>query len=300
MKPTVTNRKKYVDNTIKSIKIAYVNLIVLVIVFIVEVMIAQISGSKALLAASFNNLSSIIIAMGIILGLKVALKDPSHSHSKGYQQFETLGNLFSSFVMFLMSVYIVIEGIKSVYASFSKKGIPPSELPIFIALGAGVIMLVVYLFNSRFHQKISNNAVNTLKKDSLSDFLMNIGTAAGLFLTLRIHPVFDGLTAVFLGIVLVHMSYMIVKENVFYLSGGFDPEMIVNYHHVIERLSGVERIVDITGKMFGDAIAVDITIEVDKKLTIEEAALITENIEYELTSRFDIFDVDVQVKPKRS
>ncbi|MGX7024843.1 cation diffusion facilitator family transporter [Vagococcus hydrophili] len=300
MKPTLINRKKYVDNTTKSIKIAYLNLIILVVVFVVELLIAQISESKALLAASFNNLSSIVIATGIILGLKVALKDPSHSHSKGYQQFETLGNLFSSFVMFLMSAYIVIEGLKSVYASYSGEAATPSKLPIYIALLAGSIMLVVYLFNSKIYKKINNTSVNTLKKDSLSDFLMNIGTAVGLFLTLRIHPVFDGLTAVLLGIILVHMSYKIVKENVFYLSGGFDPEMITNYYHVIEMLPGVEKIVDITGRMFGDAIAVDITIEVDKKLTIEDAAVITENIECELTSRFDIFDVDVQVKPEKS
>lgn len=67
MKPTLINRKKYVDNTTKSIKIAYLNLIILVVVFVVfvvELLIAQISESKALLAASFNNLSSIVIATG--------------------------------------------------------------------------------------------------------------------------------------------------------------------------------------------------------------------------------------------
>lgn len=110
---------------------------------------------------------------------------------------------------------------------------------------------------------------------------------------------FDGLTAVVLGLILCRMSYLIVKENVFHLSGGFDPEMVENYQNVIEGIPGIERIVDITGKMFGDAVAVDVTIEVTGKMTVEEGAVIAETIEQELASRFDVFDVDVQVRPKR-
>ncbi|ALS01030.1 hypothetical protein ATZ33_06500 [Enterococcus silesiacus] len=53
-----------------------------------------------------------------------------------------------------------------------------------------------------------------------------------------------------------------------------------------------------TRKRFGDAVTVDVTIEVDPLMTIEQGERIAEMIERELICRFDIFDVDVQVKPK--
>lgn len=299
MKETLNNRLRYFENLKQSIGIAYLNLFVFIVLFIAEISIALVSGSKALLAAGFNNLSSIIISVGLLVGLKVSLKDPSHSHSKGYQQFETLGNLFSSFVMFLMSAYIVIEGGKGAIFSFYTSPDSPGNISVIVAGGAGFVMLATFLINRKVYQKVESNSINTLMKDALSDTLMNFGTALGILLSIEINPMFDGLTAVVLGLILCRMSYLIVKENVFHLSGGFDPEMVENYQNVIEGIPGIERIVDITGKMFGDAVAVDVTIEVTGKMTVEEGAVIAETIEQELASRFDVFDVDVQVRPKR-
>ncbi|MDT2849189.1 cation diffusion facilitator family transporter [Vagococcus carniphilus] len=299
MKETLNNRLRYFENLKQSIGIAYLNLFVFIVLFIAEISIALVSGSKALLAAGFNNLSSIIISVGLLVGLKVSLKDPSHSHSKGYQQFETLGNLFSSFVMFLMSAYIVIEGGKGAISSFYTSPDSPGNISVIVAGGAGFVMLATFLINRKVYQKVESNSINTLMKDALSDTLMNFGTALGILLSIEINPMFDGLTAVVLGLILCRMSYLIVKENVFHLSGGFDPEMVENYQNVIEDIPGIERIVDITGKMFGDAVAVDVTIEVTGKMTVEEGAVIAETIEQELASRFDVFDVDVQVRPKR-
>ncbi|MEG0732924.1 MAG: cation diffusion facilitator family transporter [Vagococcus sp.] len=299
MKTTLENRMRYFDNLKKSKKIAYLNLLVFILLFVGELVIALSSGSKALLAASFNNLSSVIISIGIILGLKVSLKDPSHSHSKGYQQFETLGNLFSSMVMFFMSAYIVVEGVRGAYASVKETPIQADILPALVAIGAGGIMLIMFLVNRKFYSKIESNSINTLMKDAFSDTLMNFGTAMGILLAVALNPMFDGLTAAILGVILCRMSYLVIKDNVFHLSDGFDPEMIQNYYNVIETIEGVEKIVDITGRKIGDAIAVDVTIEVLGSITVEEGGMIADEIEADLTGRFDIFDVDVQVKPKR-
>ena len=298
MNATMTNRLKYYNNLKKSTKIAYLNLIAFVILFMIELLIALLTDSKALLAASFNNLSSIIISLGIIIGLKVSLKDPSHSHRKGYQQFETLGNLFSSFMMFLMSGYILIDGGKGVVNSIKQDSIQSSLLPGIVAVFAGFMMLGIYVVNKKYHKRIESNAIYTLLKDSLSDMIMNFGTAIGILLAVKVNLIFDSLTALILGFVLCYMSYQVVKNNIFQLSGGFNPNMIQNYFNVIEQVKGVERIVDITGAMYGDATTVDVTIEVDQNKTIYEGSMIAEEIEQEIASRFDVFDVDVQVKPK--
>lgn len=300
MQTTLENRVKYFSHLKQSRKVAYFNLFVFIFLFVIELLIALSSHSKALLAASFNNLSSVIISLGIIIGLRTALKDPSYSHRKGYHQFETLGNLFSSFVMFLMSAYIVFEGSKGVISSLNQASTQQDVLPVLIAFLAGGIMLVVYLINQKYYKKIESNSINTLMKDALSDTVMNLGTGLGILVAIKISPVFDCLTATILGGLLCYMAFQVIKDNIFHLSGGFNPQMIQNYYHVIEMIPGVEGIVDITGQMFGDAIAVDVTIEVSREISVWEGSLIAETIEEELTSRFDIFDVDVQVKPKRT
>lgn len=300
MTTTLKNRQRYRRHLEKSRKIAYINLGAFVLLFMVELVIAILSDSKAMLAASFNNLSSVLISLGIIVGLQISLKDPSHSHPKGYQQVETVSNLLSSLLMLLMSSYIFITGGKDLISSFSKPVSDQSYFPMLVAFGAGIFMLGIYAVNKKYYQKVSSNGIFTLMKDALSDCIMNFGTAVGIFLAIKVSPLFDSLTALILGLVLCHMSYQIVKDNVFHLSGGFSPSMIDNYQHVIERISGVENIVDITGTMYGDAVVVDVVVEVSEDKSILAGSLIAEQIEEELTLRFDdIFDVDIQVKPKR-
>lgn len=297
---TIKNRQRYRINLEKSFKIACINLVAFLILFVVELLIAVTSDSKALLAASFNNLSSVLIAIGIILGQLLSLKSPSHSHPKGYQKMETVTNLLSSLFMLAMSAYIFITGGRDLIYTFKEATVDDSLLPVFVAIGAGIFMLVIYFYNKTNYQKIGSSGLFTLMKDTLSDSIMNLGTAVGILLAVKINPVFDSLTALFLGLVLCYMSYDVVRSNVFHLSGGFSPSMISNYYNVIEEVAGVEKILDITGTKYGDAIVVDVVVEVSGKKSILEGSLIADKIEEELTLRFDdIFDVDIQVKPKR-
>ncbi|MFV0504404.1 MAG: cation diffusion facilitator family transporter [Lachnospirales bacterium] len=297
---TIKNRQRYRTNLEKSFKIACINLVAFLILFVVELLIAVTSDSKALLAASFNNLSSVLIAIGIILGQLLSLKSPSHSHPKGYQKMETVTNLLSSLFMLVMSAYIFITGGRDLIYTFKEATVDDSLLPVFVAIGAGIFMLVIYFYNKTNYQKIGSSGLFTLMKDTLSDSIMNLGTAVGIFLAVKINPVFDSLTALFLGLVLCYMSYDVVRNNVFHLSGGFSPSMISNYYNVIEEVAGVEKIIDITGTKYGDAIVVDVVVEVSGEKSVLEGSLIADKIEEELTLRFDdIFDVDIQVKPKR-
>lgn len=76
--------------------------------------------------------------------------------------------------------------------------------------------------------------------------------------------------------------------------------MLTNYYHVVEGISDVDTVTSISGTMYGDAVVVDVTVEISGDKSVLEGGLIAEMIEQELTLRFDdIFDVDVQVKPKR-
>lgn len=300
MTTTLKNRQRYRVNLERSYKIAYLNLYAFLFLFLIELSMALSSSSKALLAASFNNLSSVLISLGIIMGLKMSLKDPSTSHPKGYQQMETVSNLLSSLFMLIMSAYIFITGGKELITSFSKESNEGSLISMLVAIGAGIFMLGIYQYNKIQYRRIGSNGVFTLMKDTLSDGIMNLGTALGIFLAMSVNPIFDSLTALLLGILLCRMSYDIVKNNVFHLSGGFSPSMLTNYYHVVEGISDVDTVTSISGTMYGDAVVVDVTVEISGDKSVLEGGLIAEMIEQELTLRFDdIFDVDVQVKPKR-
>ncbi len=63
------------------------------------------------------------------------------------------------------------------------------------------------------------------------------------------------------------------------LTDGIDPNKMEEYADAIEHISGVENIVDIRARMYGNQTYVDITIEVDARMDVGESHCIIDNIE---------------------
>lgn len=69
------------------------------------------------------------------------------------------------------------------------------------------------------------------------------------------------------------------------------------YADAIGHISGVEHIVDIRARMYGNQTYVDITIEVDARMDVSESHCITDNIEDMLRKKFGIYHAHIHVEP---
>ena len=72
------------------------------------------------------------------------------------------------------------------------------------------------------------------------------------------------------------------------LTDGIDPDKMEEYADAIEHIGGVENIVDIRARMYGNQTYVDITIEVDARMDVGESHCITDNIEAMLRKNLNL------------
>lgn len=69
------------------------------------------------------------------------------------------------------------------------------------------------------------------------------------------------------------------------------------YKKYILEIPGVRGVPFLRGRTYGANIFLDIVIYVDAQLSVAESHLITEEIERQLSEKFEVFDVDVHVEP---
>ena len=77
-------------------------------------------------------------------------------------------------------------------------------------------------------------------------------------------------------------AFSIFKESIFTLSDGFHEKDLNNYSEDISKIPGVIDVPSIKGRYHGNSVFLDVTIVVDKKLSLDEAHDICDLVEKEL------------------
>lgn len=258
---------------------AYISLVTYIILSILKYVVGTTYNSAALKADSLNNLTDIFVSVAVLVGLKISVKPADKNHPYGHMKTENITTLIVSFIIMFVGIEVISSNIpKLVQGDYSE----PSTLTIWVSFISGIIMILVYLFNWRLAIKTKSTSLKSAAKDNLSDALVSIGTGIGLIFTQFGLPIIDIILAVILGFIIVYTGFTIFKESIFTLSDGFHEKDLNNYIEEIENIEGVLDVPSIKGRYHGNSVFLDVTIIVDKDLTLDEAHDICDLVEHQL------------------
>ena len=158
-----------------------------VLLFAGKFLAGLFSGSIAITADAFNNLSDAGSSVVTLLGFKLAAQAPDKHHPFGHGRLEYVSGLVVSMVILLMGVELA-KG--SVEAILHPEPVAFSPLAIAILLCSIGAKLYMAFYNRRIGKRIGSAAMSAAAADSLSDTLATaavlLGTLAGRFLDLHI------------------------------------------------------------------------------------------------------------------
>ncbi|ARB40427.1 MULTISPECIES: cation diffusion facilitator family transporter [Mammaliicoccus] len=258
---------------------AYISLVTYIILSILKYVVGTTYNSAALKADSLNNLTDIFVSVAVLIGLKISVKPADKNHPYGHMKTENITTLIVSFIIMFVGIEVISSNIpKLVQGNYSE----PSTLTIWVSFISGIIMILVYLFNWKLAIKTKSTSLKSAAKDNLSDALVSIGTGIGLIFTQFGLPIIDIILAVILGFIIVYTGFTIFKESIFTLSDGFHEKDLNNYIEEIENIEGVLDVPSIKGRYHGNSVFLDVTIIVDKDLTLDEAHDICDLVEHQL------------------
>lgn len=251
-------------------------------------------SSSALTADGYNNLSDIAASAAVLIGLRISRKPPDQDHPYGHYRAETIAALIASFIMAMVGLQVLIDAGRSIFAGDQAAPDPASA---WIALAAALVMLIVYAYNRRLAMRIRSQALMAAAKDNLSDALVSVGAAAGIFGAQFGFPWLDPTAAAAVGLIILKTAWDIFYSATHALTDGFDAKELATLRGTIERTKGVRRITDIKARVHGSNVLIDVIIQVDPALTLIESHQICDEIERRMERRHNIANVHVHVEP---
>ena len=152
-----------------------------VLLFALKLLAGTLSGSIAITADAFNNLSDAGASIVTLLGFKLAGQKPDPEHPFGHGRLEYVSGLIVSMVILLMGVELAKSAVEKI---LHPEAVEFTPLTGGILLASILVKLYMFLYNRAIGKKIGSAAMEATAMDSLSDCA---ATAAVLAATLIGH-----------------------------------------------------------------------------------------------------------------
>ena len=190
-----------------------------------------ISGSIAITADAFNNLSDAGSSVVTLLGFRLAGRKPDPEHPFGHGRMEYISGLAVAGLILLMGVELGKSSLKKI---LSPEEIVSSPLVLAILAVSVAVKLYMFYYNRSIGRKIKSAAMSATATDSLSDAVSTtavlIATLVGQFTGLNI----DGWVGLLVALFILFSAYKAAKETLSPLLGQTpDPEFVEHIEQIV-------------------------------------------------------------------
>ena len=245
-----------------------------------------ISGSIAITADAFNNLSDAGSSLITLIGFKMAGQKPDLDHPFGHGRIEYISGLVVSALILLMGVELAKTSIDKILHP------APAELTLLTAailIASIAVKGYMSFYNRRTAAKIDSAAMRATATDSLSDMVATsvvlICSLIGYYTNLAI----DGYCGLLVSAFILFAGYSAAKDTIGPLLGQApDPELIRRIQHIVMKADIITGIHDLVIHDYGPGRQmISLHAEVPLHADILKAHDVIDNVERELKEKLD-------------
>ena len=205
-----------------------------VVLFAIKMIAGTISGSIAVTADAFNNLSDAFSSFITLIGFKLADQKPDLDHPFGHGRFEYISGFIVSGVILLMGFELIKSSIGKI---ISPESVEFGLVPAVILLVSVMIKLYMFFYNRGVGKKIDSASMKAVATDSVSDAVATsvvfISMIVGHFTSLAI----DGYCGIAVAIFIFIAGFRTAKETIDLLLGQPPEKEFVEQIEAIVRSS---------------------------------------------------------------
>lgn len=214
-----------------------VGLVLNILLFIGKFLAGIISGSIAVLADAFNNLSDGASSIITLVGFKLAGKKADRSHPFGHGRFEYVSGLVVAFLIVYMGLELIRSSIEKI---ISGERVESSWLVVGILLVSILIKGYMAFYNLRIAKKIKSTSMRATGIDSLSDmaatFVVLLATVLGRYVNFCL----DGYCGLLVAVFILWAGIGAIRETLNPLLGTKpDPELVEEIEQFVLSHEGI-------------------------------------------------------------
>lgn len=220
-----------------------------IVLFAGKYMAGLLSGSVAITADAFNNLSDAGSSIITLIGFLFAGKEPDLEHPFGHGRFEYLSG-------FLVSIAIILMGFELMKSSVAKIIHPEQIDTSYVALGILAASILVKLYMALYNKKgakiYNSPAMDATAVDSLSDSVATTVVMITMLIFRFTGINLDGFCGLIVAGLILYAGYQSVKDTVSPLLGvAPDEEFVDEIEKLVMEFPHVEGVHDLVVHDYG-------------------------------------------------
>jgi cation diffusion facilitator family transporter len=259
-----------------------------------------ISGSTAMFADGIHSLTDGSGNVVALIAMAVAGKPVDESHPYGHQKYESFASAIIG-VMLLLAAWRVGSSSVSSLVAYSKSGTLPKVEVAAVSFAIMIVTLAINIFvvwfETRRGKELDSDVLQSDAKHTLSDIWVTLGVIVSLVLVKMGVPIADPIVGLFVALAVVWAAFEVFKG----VNTTFSDEARLDPHDVYDKVTtfeGVRGAHNIRTRGTGAVVQMDVSILVDRDLTVEAGHTIAQALEEWLCTQYaGLNDVVVHVEP---
>ncbi|MCM1498357.1 MAG: cation diffusion facilitator family transporter [Clostridium sp.] len=220
-----------------------------ILLFAGKYIAGAVSGSVAIMADAFNNLSDAGSSFITLIGFLFAGKKPDPDHPFGHGRFEYISG-------FIVSIAILLMGFELLRSSVSKiihpEPVDTGILAMVILLVSILVKLYMAFYNRRIGNRIGSAAMQATAVDSLSDSAATTVVLVAMLVMRYTGVNIDGLCGILVALFILYAGYSAAKDTLDPLLGlAPEPEFVRQIQEIVMSHDLVEGIHDLVVHDYG-------------------------------------------------
>lgn len=254
----------------------FVNSVLLVVnlsLFIFKLIFADLSGSLALRADAFDNLTDIIMVFAALVGIIYAKRKPNEQFPYGYYKIENIISLIISLVIFFTAYNVIIISFSEIYAHFV--GLPKQIITspaIFIFL----IISLIISFSTTLYLRIIGKQTNSpiiqsQASEKFYDNLISSSVIIGFIGALFGVNFLDSIISLLIALLIIKGGYDIfLTSTKILLDAIIDFDQRNELYNVIKNFPNVKEIENLEIRSYGRYIFLEVVVILNKELHLHQ------------------------------
>jgi cation diffusion facilitator family transporter len=273
---------------------------------LVKLVVGLLTGSLGIIAEAAHSGLDLVAALVTFFAVRLADRPPDKQHQYGHGKVENLSALIETLLLLLTCVWIIYEAIQRLF--FHPVEIQATPWAFATMVGS----IIVLVFQTRILQRAADkHNSQALKADALhfsTDIWSSAVVVGGLVLVWlgeRLGPGWawlaqaDAVAALVVAVIVIWVSLQLGREAVSVLLDAAPAGLAEEIAASAGQVAGVQEVGPVRVRQAGAQTFVDLTVDVDRSASLEEAHRIAEAVDAAVSRLVDRGDVVVHVDPVR-
>ena len=254
------------------------------LLFLGKFFAGQLSGSIAVTADAFNNLSDAGSSAVTLLGFRLAGRKPDTEHPFGHGRVEYISGLAVAGLILLMGVELAKSSVAKI---LHPEEVTFSLLALGILAASVGVKLYMWGYNRSVGRRIRSAAMEATAMDSLSDAASTAAVLLAILVGKWTGLAVDGYVGLLVALFILFSAYKAARETLSPLLGQApDPELVQEIRDIVAAHSAVQGIHDLVVHDYGPGrCMISLHAEVPAHGDIAELHDVIDNIERELAEK---------------